>query len=326
MRNRNLGTTPLAVSELGLGCMGMSEFYGSTSDAESIATIHRALELGVTLFDTADMYGTGDNEELLARALKGRREKALIATKFGIQRRKDDPGFRAICGRPDYVRSACDASLARLGIETIDLYYLHRIDPAVPIEDTVGAMAGLVAAGKVRHLGLSEASAATLERAHRVHPITALQSEYSLWSRDVETQVLPACRRLGIGFVAYSPLGRGFLTSQIDETTLEAGDFRRLHPRFRGENLTRNRALAAAVASLAARRGGSAAQLALAWVMAKGDDIVAIPGTKRVRYLEENLGAATLVLSGEEIAELEAAVPASEVAGTRYADMSTVNR
>ena len=326
MRNRNLGTTPLAVSELGLGCMGMSEFYGSTSDAESIATIHRALELGVTLFDTADMYGTGDNEELLARALKGRREKALIATKFGIQRRKDDPGFRAICGRPDYVRSACDASLARLGIETIDLYYLHRIDPAVPIEDTVGAMAGLVAAGKVRHLGLSEASAATLERAHRVHPITALQSEYSLWSRDVETQVLPACRRLGIGFVAYSPLGRGFLTSQIDETTLEAGDFRRLHPRFRGENLTRNRALAAAVASLAARRGVSAAQLALAWVMAKGDDIVAIPGTKRVRYLEENLGAATLVLSGEEIAELEAAVPASEVAGTRYADMSTVNR
>ena len=326
MRNRNLGTTPLAVSELGLGCMGMSEFYGSTSDAESIATIHRALELGVTLFDTADMYGTGDNEELLARALKGRREKALIATKFGIQRRKDDPGFRAICGRPDYVRSACDASLARLGIETIDLYYLHRIDPAVPIEDTVGAMAGLVAAGKVRHLGLSEASAATLERAHRVHPITALQSEYSLWSRDVETQVLPACRRLGIGFVAYSPLGRGFLTSQIDETTLEAGDFRRLHPRFSGENLNRNRALAAAVASLAERRGVSAAQLALAWVMAKGDDIVAIPGTKRVRYLEENLGAATLVLSGEEIAELEAAVPASEVAGTRYADMSTVNR
>ncbi len=326
MRNRMLGNGSLQVSELGLGCMGMSEFYGSTSESESIATIHRALELGITLFDTADMYGTGDNEELLARALTGRVEKALIATKFGIQRKKDDPGFRAICGRPDYVRSACEASLSRLGVDTIDLYYLHRVDPAVPIEDTVGAMADLVAKGKVRYLGLSEASAATLERAHRVHPITALQSEYSLWSRDVEAEVLPACRRLGVGFVAYSPLGRGFLTSQIDQSTLEPGDFRRLHPRFSGENLTRNRLLAQAVATLAAARGVTAAQLALAWVMAKGQDIVAIPGTKRVRYLEENVAAALLTLSAADIDALEAAVPTDSVAGTRYADMSTVNR
>ena len=254
MKTRYLGPARLAVGELGLGCMGMSEFYGSATTAESVATIHRALELGVTLFDTADMYGIGENEELLRRALKGRPERALVATKFGIQRRKDDPGFRAICGRPEYVRSACEASLARLGVATIDLYYLHRVDPAVPIEDTVGAMADLVSAGKVRHLGLSEASAATLERAHRVHPITALQSEYSLWSRDVEAEVLPACRRLGIGFVAYSPLGRGFLTARIDSgASLEAGDFRRHHPRFSGENLGHNLALARAVGALAAQ-------------------------------------------------------------------------
>jgi len=327
MQTRTLGNARLQVGELGLGCMGMSEFYGTANEAESIATIHRALELGVTLFDTADMYGTGDNEELLARALRGRPGQALIATKFGIQRRKDEPSFRSICGRPEYVRSACEASLARLGTATIDLYYLHRVDPAVPIEDTVGAMADLVAAGKVRYLGLSEASAATLERAHRVHPITALQSEYSLWSRDVETDVLPACRRLGVGFVAYSPLGRGFLTARIaGAADLEPGDFRLNHPRFRDANLAHNRRLADALATLAGRRGVTAAQLALAWVLAKGSDIVPIPGTKRVRYLEENLAAADLSLTQAELAQIDAAVPADEVAGTRYADMSSVNR
>ena len=327
MKTRYLGAARLAVSELGLGCMGMSEFYGTASDAESIATIHRALDLGVTFFDTADMYGIGHNEKLLAAALTGRGERVVVATKFGFKREPGDKSFRVICGRPEYVRRACEASLARLAVETIDLYYLHRVDPAVPIEDTVGAMAGLVAAGKVRYLGLSEVAAPTLERAHRVHPITALQSEYSLWSRDVEAAILPTCRRLGIGFVPYSPLGRGFLAGRFaDAASLEADDFRRNHPRFSAENFARNRVLCDAIARHAAGRRVTPAQLALAWVLAKGEDIVPIPGTKHARYLEENLAAGGIALSRAELLALEAAVPPDAVAGQRYADMSPVNR
>jgi aryl-alcohol dehydrogenase-like predicted oxidoreductase len=327
MKTRKLGL--LEVSALGLGCMGMSDFYGDRDEKESLATIDRALELGVTLFDTADIYGFGDNENLLAKALRGRREKFVVATKFAILRDRKDPSVRGISGKPEYVRSACDASLRRLGIDTIDLYYQHRVDPNVPIEETVGAMAELVQAGKVRFLGLSEASTDTIRRAHAVHPMSALQSEYSLWSREPEDGVLETCRALGIGFVPYSPLGRGFLTGAIRRfEDFDADDYRRMSPRFQGENFAKNLALVDAITALAAERAVKPSQLALAWVLAQGDDLVPIPGTKRVRYLEENLGALEVKLSSADLAELDAIAPKGVAAGDRYpaAMMSSVNR
>jgi len=319
MEMRRLGVNGPLVSALGLGCMGMSEFYGTRDDDESLATLDRALELGVTFLDTADVYGPHTNEELIGRAIQGRRERLFIATKFGIVRDPADPLARGLNGRPEYVRAAAEGSLRRLGVETIDLYYQHRVDPQTPIEETVGAMAGLVRDGKVRYIGLSEASSEMLERAHRVHPITALQSEYSLWSRDPEHGVLATCRRLGIGFVPYSPLGRGFLTGTV--TTPEdfsADDYRRHNPRFEGENFNHNLRLVARVRELAAQLGCTAGQLALAWVLAQGSDIVPIPGTKRRRYLEENLGALAIRLDARQKAELEAAFPPGAAAGTRY--------
>lgn len=319
MEQRTLGRSKLTVSALGLGCMGMSEFYGASNNAESIATIHRALDLGVTFFDTADMYGPFKNEELVGRALKGRREGVVLATKFGIVRSARDPGVRGICGRPDYVKSACEASLKRLGVETIDLYYQHRVDPQVPIEETVGAMADLVAAGKVRYLGLSEAGPETLRRACTVHPITALQTEYSLWSRDPEDGLLAACRQLGVGFVAYSPLGRGFLTGQIRRfEDLDADDYRRFSPRFQGENFARNLELVRQVEALVAQRGCSAAELALAWVLSRGQDVVPIPGTRRRRHLEQNLAALQIELTAAELAAIDSVAPPGAAAGSRY--------
>jgi aryl-alcohol dehydrogenase-like predicted oxidoreductase len=316
---RALGQQGLQTSEQGLGCMGMSEFYGQGDDEESIAVIHRALELGITLLDTADMYGVGANEELVGRAIAGRRDEVQLATKFGIVR---DPGGGAttnIDGSPEYVRKACEASLQRLGVDHVDLYYQHRKDPKVPIEETVGAMAELVAEGKVGYLGLSEASPETLRKAHEVHPITALQTEYSLWSRDVEAGTLTACRQLGVGFVAYSPLGRGFLTGTMkSEDAFGEGDFRGMTPRFQGENLRRNVELVERVEKLAAGKGISAAQLALAWVHAQGPDIVPIPGTKRRSYLEENAAARDVELTDEDLALLDEAVPAGAAAGGRY--------
>jgi aryl-alcohol dehydrogenase-like predicted oxidoreductase len=314
---RHLG--PLEVSAQGLGCMGMSEFYGGTDDTESIATIHRALELGVAFLDTADMYGRGANERLVGRALAGRRDEVVLATKFGIVR-ADDPRSRGVDGRPEYVRAACDASLGRLGVDHIDLYYQHRVDPNTPIEDTVGAMAELVAAGKVRHLGLSEAGAETIRRAHAVHPIAALQSEWSLWSRDLEAGIVPTCRELGIGIVPYSPLGRGLLTGRFRSAdAFGEGDFRAAgQPRFADGNLQRNLATVEALERLAAERDVTAGQLALAWVQARGADVVPIPGTKRVAYLEQNVAAARLELSADDLAAIEAAVPADAVAGERY--------
>jgi aryl-alcohol dehydrogenase-like predicted oxidoreductase len=328
MMKRKLGRSGLEVGAIGLGCMGMSEFYGPADEAESLATIHRALELGVTLLDTADMYGPFKNEELVGRAIQGRRDQVVLATKFGIQR-GGDPKERSINGRPAYVKAACDASLARLGVEVIDLYYQHRVDPATPIEDTVGAMADLVKAGKVRHLGLSEAAPETLRRASKVHPIAALQTEYSLWSRDPEDGVLETCRELGIGFVAYSPLGRGFLTGQIKTPDdLAADDFRRSSPRFQGDNFRKNLELVQHVTELARARGVTAGQLALAWVLSRGDDIVPIPGTKRRKYLEENVGAAEVTLTPAELARIEALAPKDVAAGERYpaAAMSSLNR
>lgn len=318
MKMRKLGKE-LSVPALGLGCMGMSEFYGPGDDAESIATIHRAIDLGMRFLDTADMYGTGRNEELVGRALRGRRKEVILATKFGNVRGPNGE-FLAVNGRPDYVRRACDASLARLGTEVIDLYYQHRVDPATPIEDTVGAMAELVKAGKVRYLGLSEAAPATLRRACAVHPITALQTEYSLWTRDPEGGILAACRELEVGFVAYSPLGRGFLTGRFKgPDDFSPDDIRhRSHPRFSDENLERNQRLAAAVASLAGEKGCTPAQLALAWVLAQGEDIVTIPGTKRVRYLEENFGALEVRLSDGEQRRLKEAFPQGAAAGERF--------
>ncbi len=320
---RTLGRSGLVVSALGLGCMGMSDFYGATPDEEpeSIATIHRALDLGVTFLDTADMYGVGANEELVGRALAGRRDGVVLATKFGIERRAEDPTYRTINGRPDYVRQSCEGSLRRLGVDHIDLYYVHRIDPEVPIEDTVGAMAELVGEGKVRHLGLSEASARTLRRAAAVHPIAALQTEWSVFSRDLEAEIVPACRELGIGLVPYSPLGRGLLTGVITSTSeLADNDFRRRQPRYQGENLDHNLSLLAVVKEIAGRHGCTPGQVALAWVLAQGDDVVPIPGTRRRRYLEENVGAVTLVLDAQDRDQLASLEPAGE----RYADMATV--
>jgi aryl-alcohol dehydrogenase-like predicted oxidoreductase len=308
--------------------MGMSDFYGERNEVESVATIHRALELGVTLLDTADMYGPFTNEELVGKAIKGKRKKVIVATKFGIVR-TSDPNYRGVCGRPEYVRSACDASLMRLKSDHIDLYYQHRVDPDVPIEETVGAMADLVTAGKVRFIGLSEAGVQTIRRAHAVHPITALQSEYSLWSRDPEDEVLPALRELGIGFVAYSPLGRGFLTGQLKSPDdFAADDYRRLSPRFQGENFTRNLELVEKVKAIAERKGITAGQLALAWVLAQGDDIVPIPGTKRRNYLEENTAAVKVAISEAEMAEIAEALPKGAASGERYpaAMMTTINR
>jgi aryl-alcohol dehydrogenase-like predicted oxidoreductase len=319
MQKRRLGRQGLEVGAVGLGCMGMSDFYGPRDEAESIATIHRALELGVTLLDTADVYGPHRNEELVGRAVRGLpRDGFVVATKFGIVR-GSDPLARGVNGRPAYVRSSCDGSLKRLGLDTIDLYYQHRVDPATPIEETVGAMAELVKAGKVRHLGLSEASAATLRRAHAVFPISALQSEWSLWTREHEHGALPACRELGVGFVAYSPLGRGFLTGRIrSPQDLAHDDWRHSSPRFQGENFEANLALARRVGEMAARKGSSAPQLALAWVLARGEDVVPIPGTKRVRYLEDNLGALQLQLDPAELAELDRLFPVGAARGERY--------
>jgi aryl-alcohol dehydrogenase-like predicted oxidoreductase len=321
MRLAKLGHSPLKVSSLGLGCMGMSEFYGSQSAEESLATIHRALDLGISLLDTADMYGRGANEELVGRALQGgHRDRVVLATKFGNVR--DEEGrFLGINGRPDYVRRACEASLRRLGVETIDLYYQHRVDRTVPIEETVGAMSRLVEEGKVRFLGLSEASASTLRRAHTTHPISALQTEYSLWTRDPEEQILPVCRELGITFVSYSPLGRGFLTGRFKcLEDLAENDARRNHPRFQGENFDRNLELVKRVERIAAKKGCKSSQLALAWVLAQGEDIIPIPGTCNRAHLEENVQALDLALTEPELAELNEAAPVGTTAGERYAE------
>ena len=325
MRQRRLGSQGLEVSEIGLGCMGMSEFYGRADEGEAIATIHRAFELGVTFLDTADMYGPFTNEMLVGRAIAGRRDEVVLATKFGNVR--GAAGERlGIRGDPEYVRQACDASLRRLGTDHIDLYYQHRVDPGTPIEETVGAMAGLVEAGKVRYLGLSEAAPATIRRAAQVHPIAALQSEYSLWTREMEEEILPTVRELGIGFVAYSPLGRGFLSGQIRSADdLDPDDFRRSNPRFQGENFARNLELVERVREIAAEKGITPAQLALAWVLHQGEDIVPIPGTKRVRYLEENVAAVNVALSKEDLARIEAAFPKGAIVGERYEDMSAID-
>jgi aryl-alcohol dehydrogenase-like predicted oxidoreductase len=324
MKQRHLG--PLSVSALGLGCMGMSEFYGTADEAESIGTIHRAIELGCTFLDTADMYGPFTNERLVGRAIAGRRDEVVLATKFGNERREDG-SWVGVNGRPEYVVAACDGSLDRLGVDHIDLYYQHRVDTTVPIEETVGAMASLVAAGKVRHLGLSEASVLTIRRAHAVHPIAALQTEFSLFTRDVEAELLPAVRELGIGFVAYSPLGRGFLTGAITSPSdLGDGDFRATNPRFMGENLNRNLELVGRVREIAREKDCTPGQLALAWVLAQGDDIVPIPGTKRRAYLEQNVEATEITLSADELARIDEAAPAGAAAGDRYADMSPIGR
>ncbi|HEY2214203.1 MAG TPA: aldo/keto reductase [Acidimicrobiales bacterium] len=323
METISLGSQGLTVSRQGLGCMGMSDFYGATDDVESIATIHRALELGLTFFDTADMYGPFKNEILLGQALGSRRDEVVVATKFGIVRDPDDPSVRAINGRPEYVRQACDASLSRLGTDHIDLYYQNRVDPDTPIEETVGAMSELVAAGKVRFLGLSEAAPATIRRAHAVHPISALQTEYSIWSRDPEAEILPTLRELGIGFVPYSPLGRGFLTGTLRTVdALDAADFRRVNPRFQGDNLEANIAIVELIDALAATKGCTSAQIALAWVTAQGTDIAPIPGTKRRTYLEDNVGALDIEFSDDELTQLGNIA----VHGDRYPDMSAVNR
>lgn len=328
MHHRVLGRNGPRVSELGLGCMGMSEFYGATDDAESIRTIHRALHLGITFFDTADMYGPYKNEELVGRALAHRREEVLIATKFGNVRDPNDPTKRSVNGKPDYVRTSCEGSLRRLGVETIDLYYQHRVDPGTPIEETVAAMAELVIAGKVRYLGLSEASALTIQRAHAVHPIAAVQTEYSLFSRDIEDNgVLATLRELGIGLVPYSPLGRGFLSGAIRSLDdLAPDDYRRLSPRFQAENFAKNLALVDAVRDISREFEATPAQVALGWVLAQGDDFVPIPGTKRTDRLEENARAVDITLSREQLRRIEQVSPKHAAAGDRYADMSMVDR
>jgi aryl-alcohol dehydrogenase-like predicted oxidoreductase len=329
MEKRRLGRGRLEVSALGLGCMGMSDFYAGRDDEESLATIQRALDLGVTLLDTADMYGPYKNEELVGRAIKGRRDQVVIATKFGIVRDPNDATIRGVNGRPEYVREACEGSLRRLGVDMIDLYYQHRVDPKTPIEETVGAMARLVEEGKVRFLGLSEAGADTLRRANSVHPITALQSEYSLWTRDPEDENLKACRELGVGFVAYSPLGRGFLTGRFKRfEDLPEDDYRRHSPRFQGENFQKNLDLVGRIEEIALEKNCTPAQLALAWVLAQGDDIVPIPGTKRRKYLEENLGALDVKLTEDDLRRINDVAPVGAAAGTRYPEamMGAVNR
>jgi aryl-alcohol dehydrogenase-like predicted oxidoreductase len=328
MQIRELGRNGLKVSALGLGCMGMSEFYGDTDDAESIATIHRALDLGITFLDTADVYGPFKNEVLVGQAIKGKRNKIVLATKFGIVRDPGNPAKRGVSGKPDYVRSSCEASLRRLGVETIDLYYQHRVDPNTPIEETVGAMAELVKAGKVRYLGLSEASAQTLRRAMKTHPIAALQTEYSLWTRDPETEILATCRELGIGFVAYSPLGRGFLTGQFQKfEDFAVNDYRRHSPRFQGKNFQKNLDLVRRVEEIAREKGCRPSQLALAWVLVQGNDIVPIPGTKRRKYLEENVGAIELKLTNEDLRRIDEVFPPEAALGGRYPEhmMALVN-
>jgi len=328
MKKRRLGAGGPEVSAIGLGCMGMSEFYGATDEQESIATIHHALDRGVTFLDTADMYGSGRNEELVGRAIRDRRGEVFLATKFGNVRGPNGE-FGGVRGDPDYVRQACDASLKRLGVEQIDLYYQHRVDVNVPIEDTVGAMSELVQAGKVRFLGLSEAAPETIRKAHATHPITAVQTELSLWSRDAEADVLPTVRHLGIGYVAYSPLGRGFLTGQITSPEdFPEDDFRRFHPRFTGENFEKNIALVREVEAMAKEKGCTTAQLALAWVLAQGDDIVPIPGTKRRKYLDENIAALDVELSGDDLNRLDEILPPGAAAGERYhaRGMETVHR
>lgn len=323
MQIRNLGSQGIKTSQLGLGCMGMSEFYGAGNDEESIRVIHRAIELGVSFLDTADMYGPFTNEILLSKALKGKRDKVTLATKFGIVRNPSNPTVRGMNGKPEYVQQACEASLKRLEVEVIDLYYLHRVDPATPIEDTVGAMSQLVKQGKVKAIGLSEVSPSTLRKAHKIHPITALQTEYSLWSREPEDELLETCRELGVAFVAYSPLGRGFLTGQIKKfEDFEANDFRRYSPRFQGENFQKNLDIVKKLESLAAKKGCSTSQLALAWVMAQGDHIFPIPGTKRIKYLEENVGALNVNFSKEELADIDAIAPKGAAAGLRYPEAS----
>jgi aryl-alcohol dehydrogenase-like predicted oxidoreductase len=324
MKTRNLGK--LTVSALGLGCMGMSEFYGATNESEAIATIHRALDLGCTFLDTADMYGPFTNEKLVGKAIRDRRDGVVVATKFGNMRGEKGE-FLGISGQPDYVRKACDASLQRLGIDVIDLYYQHRVDNKTPIEETVGAMSELVQAGKVRYLGLSEAAPPTIRRAHQTHPITALQTEYSLWSRDPEDEILPTVRELGIGFVAYSPLGRGFLTGRFRSLDdLEPNDYRRHSPRFQGENFQKNLDVVKRIEEIARDKGVTPSQLALAWVLHRGNDIVPIPGTRHVRFLEENLRALDIDLSEEELQRIDEVAPKNVAAGERYPDMSSVNR